>query len=1501
MTEQRKKYLDVLALIDYDIDDDIDKGSLEKVIVDTKEMTTLMVVSFEKPFSIKKLAKLATDITDYMTKNINHNSKSRVEFVFQNKFIGESLLKEYYEYFVDNACNDRARCNALKKFITIIGDNKITFSVASEVEKKIVEELLSMIEPQAKTYGLDFVTIHIETNPLVSPIEEEIKISIDTSINQARRDMRIQEIAESNGKNETKKAKTLNRRNKTRLAENPTPLTELPTSEFELTEYTNKNFNDVFVVEGDVVEAQIKTLKGGYKIYEATITDGTSSILLKTFINLTDPYYERFYQENCMVGFTVKVVGRMAFDKYSRDLVININEINSHPTEKKEYKAEALSDPRVELHAHTKMSAQDAVLDIEAYATRAAQYGYKALAVTDHYNVQAFPEFNKCARENKLKPIFGLEGRLVNEAKFKIALTNADIDLRNATYVIYDLETTGFSAVYNEIIEIAACKVNNGMIIEEFSEYVKPKGHISSAITRLTSITEDDVRNAGTIEEVLPKFWKFINGSILVAHNATFDNSHLYENLKQLGILYSVLPTIDTLQFARIYYGDKLKKFSLNYVAKLFGVDLEQHHRAIYDAKATTEIFLKMLKGLFDSKIYNYNQINEMINPEEAFKHAIPTHLTLLVKNRQGLVNLNKIVSESHTKTFHKEPRILKQFLEAHRQGLLVGSACYRGEVFDTALNKSYEELLEVVGFYDYLEVQSVECYCHLMESSEGIITEEILKEVIKKIIKAGEEKGILVVATGDVHFLDPSDDILRKMLVEVPLVGGGLHDLKDVSKMPEQYFKDTNTMLKEFSFLDQALAHQIVVKNTNEIGDMIEEFDIFPKELFAPADNFLAERGIPSAKQGVIDLTYKNAFTKYGNPLPKYIQDRLDKELKSIIDNNYATIYYISYLLVKHSKDAGYIVGSRGSVGSSLVATFMEITEVNPLPPHYICPKCHFHAFKLNSEEKKIYQQYPEASRFIEVLHSSGTGYDLPESFCPICGEKLEGNGCDIPFETFLGFEGDKVPDIDLNFSGDYQAKAHDFCREVFGEDYTFRAGTISAIQDNTAYGYVKGHNEREGKPMRYSDIKRLAAGLCGVKRSTGQHPGGIVVVPRGMDINEITPVQFPADDTSKNWYTTHHGYHDFEHNLLKLDILGHDDPTMIRHLMNFVSQEPEKFPFSTVEEIPLSDRGVLNLFSGVEVLKVTPTQVKMEIGTTGLPEFGTSLAKTMLKDIRPKTVSDLIKISGLSHGRDVWNGNAKDYFFGMKEGVSAIPFNDLIGCRDDIMIYLLEQGLPALSAFSIMEKVRKGKGVSLDQEKEMLQYQVPKWYIDSCKSIKYMFPKAHASAYVIMALRIGWFKLYRPIYYYAGYFSRRASAFDVETMVAGYDAIFQKVKDIEERINTKQDVSNKEIDVYDTLLLALEMTARGFTFKQIDLAKSSWRDFLIEDNSLIIPFIAVDSLGESTAKSIVEAREEVGFTSVKDLSRRTKLSNTLIEKFNRLGILENLPEDDQLEIFNN
>ncbi|MDD4001149.1 MAG: PolC-type DNA polymerase III, partial [Bacilli bacterium] len=830
----------------------------------------------------------------------------------------------------------------------------------------------------------------------------------------------------------------------------------------------------------------------------------------------------------------------------------------------------------------------------------------------------------------------------------------------------------------------------------------------------------------------------------------------------------------------------------------------------------------------------------------------------------------------------------MKKFLNQHREGLLIGSSCCNGAVFDVALRDSYEKLLETVELYDYLEIQPLGHYRHLLDSGDDQFEIECLKETIKKIIKAGKEKQKIVVATGDVHILNKEDLKFREIFINAPLVGGGVHKLYNMKNLATQHFLSTEEMLAEFSFLGESLAFELVVTNSNLIADQIERFPLFKNGLFAPSDDFMKDRGIVSFKTAVHDLTYQKAWEIYGNPLPKYIEERIMKELDSIIGNNYASIYYISHLLVEHSQKAGYVVGSRGSVGSSLVAFFMGITEVNGLAPHYYCPDCHFTAFKMNSEEKANYPESSPTKQLDKILQATGTGYDLPDYKCPNCQQDLLKAGCDIPFETFLGFKGDKIPDIDLNFSGEYQASAHEFCRELFGVDNAFRAGTISTVADKSAFGYVKGYLERKGIEARNCEISRLADKITGVKRSTGQHPGGIVVVPKEIEYTDLIPVQYPADDVASTWRTTHYDYHKFEDNLLKLDILGHDDPTMIRHLMDFVEAEPEKFPFKSVEEIPLSDPKVLSIFSGVSSLGVDASQVHEVVGTTGIPEFGTSLSKDMLKEIRPKTVNELIKISGLSHGTDVWSGNARDFLLGLK-GVEPIPFQDLIGCRDDIMVFLISKGLPTSDAFVIMESVRKGRGVSPEQEKLMLAHKIPNWYIDSCKMIKYMFPKAHATAYVIMALRIAWFKVHRPLYYYAAYFSRRAIAFDIVTMVKGYQAINLKTKELEERINNKQ-ATTKEFDLFNCLLLALEMTARGYGFSQINIFNSDWRDFLIDGNKLIIPFKAMDSLGEATARSITEARSEQMFTSKKDIMRRTKVNNTVFEKLNEVGALNGL-----------
>jgi len=1471
-------------------------GRLEGVEIDEKEMVWNVYFSFENVIGAAALKQLEqTLIQKLKTDDINDIN---IYYTFINKNLNENLLKEYYQYVLAQCCAERPRYEALKSFNTTFKDHTVMIYVANDSEAEMVKRFTPRIIDVFKQYNLDNVAVVIAVSKFEVPISDMIENKMAKTHKEILSEQQTYDKIISDEKKNEKGKVYRKRKINSEINAPVTRLKDVPASEVQIVEYTQKYGNPKFVVEGDIIEAEIKEVKGGYKIYEALLLDEDDSLLIKTFLNVNSHLDENFYMNHGFKGNRVRVFGYLEFDKFARDVVLKIREMLGLGKSEVKKRTDLAARRRVELHAHTKMSTQDGVMDINDYVNAALEFRHRALAVCDHYNMQALPDLDLLTRNTDLKPIFGLEGVMVDEEKFRIALTNADINLSQADYVVYDLETTGLSSNYNEIIEIAAVKIRDGMIVDEFSTYVKPKRPIPAEITEITTITEDDVRSAPPIQEAITDFKTFIADSILVAHNALFDNSFLYKNLRDFNLFAGEYPSIDTLQWAKARYASKLKTFNLKSVAKYFDVELTQHHRAIYDAKTTAEIFLRMLKELQAAGIVNYNQLNSMIVEKEAYGHAFPTHITLLAKNRTGIKALNKIVSASHTDYFYGEPLIPKKFLKAHRKGLLIGSACANGEIFNLAIRDDYEQLLKAVEFYDYLEVQPIEAYMHLLTTDDDAYSENCIKDAIKKIIKAGKTKGKTVVATGDVHILNKEDLKFREIFINTPKVGGGLHPLYNVKKVPALYYRSTDEMLKEFAFLGQELAEEIVVVNSNLIADIIERFPLFPERLFAPGDDSFKNRGIPSMRKAVTALTYRKAQKLYGTNLPDYIKNRIDKELNSINSNNFASIYYISHLLVKHSKDAGYVVGSRGSVGSSLVAFFMEITEVNALPPHYYCPKCHFVALKLNSEEKKKYPPVSKAEVFEEVLQKAGTGYDLPTAECPLCGNPLASDGVDIPFETFLGFKGDKVPDIDLNFSGEYQSRAHQFCRELFGEDHAFRAGTISTIADRTAWGFVKGYLERKGVQCRNCEVKRLASKITGVKRSTGQHPGGIVVIPQEIHYTDIIPIQYPADDLTSPWCTTHYDYHKFEENLLKLDILGHDDPTMIRHLMNYAEAEPDKFPFRTVEEIPLADEKVLALFSGLSSLGVDATQVQEVVGTTGLPEFGTVLAKEMLREIRPKTVEELIKISGLSHGTDVWNGNARDYMLGLNKEVGPIPFRNLIGCRDDIMVYLLAKGLPALTAFKIMEDVRKGKGVESHYEREMLAYNVPNWYIDSCKKIKYMFPKAHASAYVIMALRIGWFKVYRPIYYYAAYFSRRASQFDVMAMAGGYAAINLKVKELDAKIKNRK-ASNKEIEIYNTLLLALEMTARGFTFQQINIFKSSWRDFLIEGNSLIIPFRAMESLGETTAKSITDARREAAFTSEHDVLRRTKINTTVFEKLRQIGTFKGLPEDDQIGLF--
>ena len=921
------------------------------------------------------------------------------------------------------------------------------------------------------------------------------------------------------------------------------------------------------------------------------------------------------------------------------------------------------------------------------------------------------------------------------------------------------------------------------------------------------------------------------------------------EAYEKEGFGKSTNGVIDTLELSRTI-NTKMKKHGLNILAKQYNVDLTQHHRAIYDAEATAYIFIKMMAQLkADYGITNHKDINSSLSNSDSYKRAMPTHVSILVQNNTGLKNLFKIVSLSLTDHFYRSARIKRQVLEEHREGLLIGSACDNGEVFTAMMQKSYEEARNKAHFYDYLEVFPKPLYQRLLDR-EVVRDEATLEEIIENIIKLGKELGKPVVATGNVHYLEESDKLSRDILVKSnpgnPLSRGNL---------PEAHFRSTEEMLELFDFLDEDTAFEIVVENTQKIANMIDKVEVIKKDLYPPK--------IDGAEEEIRQMSYDNAKALYGEEVPQIVVDRLEKELESIIGNGFAVIYLISHKLVKRSLDDGYLVGSRGSVGSSLVATMTEITEVNPLPPHYVCPEC------------------KESEFFTDGSVSSG--YDLPDKKCSKCDVDLIKEGQDIPFETFLGFKGDKVPDIDLNFSGVYQPKAHNYTKDLFGVDYVYRAGTIGTVAEKTAFGYVKGYLNDNGLHKRGAEIDRLVLGCSGVKRTTGQHPGGIIVVPDNMDIYDFTPIQYPADDVEAEWKTTHFDFHSIDNNLLKLDILGHDDPTMIRMLQDLSGIDPTT--------VPTDDKETMKLFSGPESLGVTPDQILCKTGTLGIPEFGTGFVRQMLEDTKPSTFSELVQISGLSHGTDVWLGNAQDL---IRKGTCDL--SNVIGCRDDIMVTLMYKGLEPSLAFNIMEKVRKGKGLTEEHEQAMKDNGVEKWYIESCKKIKYMFPKAHAAAYVLNSVRIAYFKVHHPLFYYASYFTVRATDFDLLTMVKDKDTIRHRVNELNQNF---QELSKKEKDTLVVLELVNEMAQRGFKMQPVSVDKSDAFDFIIEGDTLIPPFIAVPGLGASVARRIVETREDEGFISKEDLNKKAGVSQKLIDYLTELGSLDHLPDKAQLSIF--
>ena len=1212
------------------------------------------------------------------------------------------------------------------------------------------------------------------------------------------------------------------------------------------------------VIRCQVMDVEAREIRNEKTILIFPVTDFTDSIVVKMFLrNEQVPEIK----ESIKKGAFLKIRGVTTIDRFDSELTIGsiagIKKIANFTSKR----TDTSPQKRVELHCHTKMSDMDGVTDAKALVKRAYEWGHKAIAITDHGVVQSFPEANHCfdawggcvPKESDFKVLYGMEAYLVDDLKGMV--TNGKDQKLSGSFVVFDIETTGFSPLTCKIIEIGAVRVENGQITDRFSTFVNPKVPIPFRIEQLTSISDSMVMDAPTVEQVLPEFLEFCKGAVMVAHNADFDMGFIMENCDQLGIPHD-FTYVDTVGMARFLL-PALNRFKLDTVAKAVGVPLQHHHRAVDDAECTAFIFTKFVEMLAERDIFDVGELNRQGAVSVNTIKKLPTyHAIILVKNETGRINLYKLVSQSHLTYYHRRPRVPKSLFEKYRDGLIIGSACEAGELYQALLRSAPEtEIARLVNFYDYLEIQPLGNNRFMIadEKNDMVQSEEDLKELNRKIVRLGEQFQKPVVATCDVHFMDPQDEIYRRII----MAGNGFSDADDQAPL---YLRTTEEMLEEFSYLGSEKAEEVVITNTNKIADMIEKISPIHPDKFPPI--------IENSDQDLKDICFKKAHEMYGENLPKIVEERLEKELNSIISNGYAVMYIIAQKLVWKSNDDGYLVGSRGSVGSSLAATMSGITEVNPLPPHYICDNCKYSDF--DSPEVKKY--------------SGMAGCDMPDKICPVCGAKLKKDGFDIPFETFLGFKGDKEPDIDLNFSGEYQANAHKYTEVIFGKGQTFKAGTIGTLADKTAFGYVKNYYEERGQHKRYCEINRIVAGCTGVRRTTGQHPGGIIVLPKGEEIEKFTPVQHPANDETSDIITTHFDYHSIDGNLLKLDILGHDDPTMIRMLEDLTGLD--------AKEVPLDQKDVMSLFASTEALGIKPEDIGgCRLGCLGVPEFGTDFAMQMLIDTKPKYFSDLVRIAGLAHGTDVWLGNAQTL---IQEGKATI--STAICTRDDIMIYLIGMGVESSLAFTIMESVRKGKGLRPEWEATMVEHNVPDWYIWSCKKIKYMFPKAHAAAYVMMAYRIAWFKVFQPLAYYAAFFSIRATAFSYETMCMGRERLDFYLSEIRKKGDS---ATKKEQDSIRDMRIVQEMYARGLEFMPIDLYRAKAHRFQIIDGKLMPSLDSIEGLGEKAADAVVEAAAKGKFLSKDDFRDRTKVSKTVIDLMDDLKLFGDIPQSNQMSLF--
>lgn len=1416
-----------------------DRAKVKKVVVDKVNRHWIIDVEFDELVSLEWLlpfeqaVKVAfSAIADEVVLNVAAKSAD----------VTQENVRQYWQYVLKRCDLSESLQQLLATQDVRFHNNIVTVTVDSQYSQELINQkyIASIKEGyQQLGFGALDVIVNLDEEAFVQKQEAFIERQNEELMNLAHQAQIQMNFTEQKKQKEEKSSDV-------ELIDDVVMGRKINPNEpiVQMKEVTQEYPSVIF--QGYIFAYEERELRNGRVAFTIKFTDYTSSFIVKLFSrNAADA---KIFQTYLQKGKWIKVRGAVEEDQFLKDIVVvprDINIVDYRP------RIDTAQDhkKRVELHLHTTMSQMDATNSIEDYVAQAAKWGHSAIAVTDHAGLQAYPEAHAAGKKHDVKILYGVEANVVDDG-VQVAYNPQPISLNDATYVVFDVETTGLSAVYDTIIELAAVKMYKGNVIDTFEAFINPKHPLSTTTISLTGITDAMLQEQGKDEkDVLLSFKEFSKDCILVAHNAAFDMGFLNTSYKKLSIEEANNPVIDTLELSRVLHPE-LKSHRLNTLAKKYGVTLEQHHRAVYDSETTGHLLFIFLKEAQTNHGWiMHSDLNKDNGAQDAYKRSRPFHVTLLAKNQDGLKALFKLVSYSNVNYFYRVPRIPRSLLIQYREHLLVGSACSEGEVFEAIMQKGYDDALEKAKFYDYIEVMPKDAYSHLI-GQELVRGDKELEEIITKLVNIGKDLNKPVVATGNVHYLNEHDHVYREILISTMKtnVNRTLH-------FPKVHFRTTDEMVRAFEFLPSEVIDDIVWKNPQAIAASIEKVVPVKSDLYTPK--------IEGAEDEITKLSYDEAKRLYGDPLPKIVEKRLEKELKSIIGNGFSVIYLISQKLVHKSMSDGYLVGSRGSVGSSFVATMTGITEVNPLAPHYRCSNCRYCEFFENGE--------------------FGSGYDLPDKRCPKCDTLLDKDGQDIPFETFLGFYGDKVPDIDLNFSGEYQAKAHAYTKELFGEDYVYRAGTIGTVADKTAFGFVKAYERERNKQFTAAEVERLALGATGVKRTTGQHPGGIIVIPDYMDVYDFTPIQYPADAQDAEWRTTHFDFHSIHDNVLKLDILGHDDPTVIRMLQDLSGRDPKT--------IPPTDPDVMKIFQGTEVLGVTPEQIDSKTGTLGIPEFGTRFVRGMLEATKPSTFAELLQISGLSHGTDVYLGNAEEL---IKKGIA--PLSKVIGCRDDIMVYLIHAGLEEGVAFNIMEGVRKGKGISDEYQAIMREKKVPEWYIESCLKIKYMFPKAHAAAYVLMALRVAYFKVHQPLLYYCAYFSIRANDFDLVSMVQGKEMVKMRMKEINDK---GLDASVKEKSLLTVLEIANEMLERGFSFKMVDINRSHATNFVIDGNSLIAPFRAVPSLGDNVAQQIVQARQEAEFLSQEDLAKRGKVSKTIMEYLNENGVLDSLPETNQLSLF--